>query len=135
VLIQANRTLTTRQLRWFAGLWFPAFCAVVISILLRRGADTAAFALGVAAAVLSVAGLIAPSIIRPVYNGLTWLTFPIGWVLSHVLLRVMYYGIVTPVGVLVRLFTDPLERKFDRAADSYWVPHEPSKPQRYFRQF
>jgi hypothetical protein len=135
VLIEVNQNLTPRQLRWFAGLWFPAFCTVVVLALNRRGLGTAAVAVGITGAVLSIAGLIAPAIIRPVYRTLTWVTFPIGWVASHVLLRAMYYGVVTPVGVLLRRFTDPLDRSFDRAADSYWMPHEPSKAERYFRQF
>jgi hypothetical protein len=135
MLIDPRKKVTDKQLRWFAGLWFPAFCGVVFLAMSRRGAQTAALSVVVAGGVLSVAGLIAPRFIRPVYGALMWITFPLGWVMSHVLLRVAYYGVITPVGALVRLFRDPLERRFDRSADSYWVPHEPSKRGRYFRQF
>jgi hypothetical protein len=63
--------------------------------------------------------------------------YPIGWVMSHVLLGIIYYGLFTPVGRLMRLFGyDPMERRFDGAAASYWVEREPIRdPSSYFRQF
>jgi hypothetical protein len=76
-----------------------------------------------------------PRVIRPLYVGLSRATLPIGWVVSHVLLAVIYFGIITPVGLLVRAFRDPLERALEPGARSYWVPREQAQPNRYFRQF
>ena len=63
--------------------------------------------------------------------------YPIGWTVSHLALAVVYYLVVTPIGLLMRLFgRDPMRRKFDPSATTYWQPHEsPDEPERYFRQF
>jgi fatty acid desaturase len=65
------------------------------------------------------------------------LAYPIGWVLSHLVLAIAYYLVLTPMGWLMRLVGhDPMHRAFDQRAASYWVSHDPgtSKP-RYLRQF
>jgi hypothetical protein len=48
--------------------------------------------------------------------------FVLGWVNTRLILGVFFYGILTPIGVTMRLFGwDPLTRKIDRRAESYWV--------------
>jgi hypothetical protein len=63
--------------------------------------------------------------------------FPIGWVLSHVLLAIVYYGVFTPIGRVMRMRgRDPMQRRFDSQTESYWVPRNSEKSaQDYFRQF
>jgi hypothetical protein len=62
---------------------------------------------------------------------------PIGLVISTFVLALGYYLIFTPVGWLMRtLRNDPMGLKYDRAAATYWVKHEPvTEQERYFRQF
>jgi hypothetical protein len=51
---------------------------------------------------------------------------------------VFFYLVLTPVGLLLRLLgKDPLHRKPDRSAASYWVKRAPEKidPERYERLF
>lgn len=64
-------------------------------------------------------------------------SMPIGWTLSHVFLSLAFFGVVTPIGVLMRaLGRDPMHRRFDRQATTYWTGHEQaSDAKRYFRQF
>jgi hypothetical protein len=135
MLIDLSARVSARQLRWFAGLWLPAMCVMVGFALRRRGFDLAAVTIWTAGAVLAPVGLVRPMVIRPVYTGLIWLTFPIGWVVSHVVLLAMYFVVLTPLGALVRLFYDPMERAFDREATSYWETRDSTSPTRYFRQF
>ncbi len=61
---------------------------------------------------------------------------PIGWVLSHALLAAVFYGVVLPVGLAMRLAgRDPMTRRLDRAAASYWVGRERvDGSERYFKQ-
>jgi hypothetical protein len=50
---------------------------------------------------------------------------------------VVFFGLFTAVGLLMRLFGyDPMTRKFDRSARTYWVRHEDqSDVSYYFRQY
>ena len=56
--------------------------------------------------------------------------------MPFVVLALIFYGIVTPIGVVMRLFgRDKLTRRFDAEATSYWVAHDPGgEPARYLRQ-
>ena len=47
--------------------------------------------------------------------------YPIGWVVGHVMIGVVFFTVVTPIGLLMRaLGRDPLQRKFDASRTSYW---------------
>ncbi|MFN7962698.1 MAG: hypothetical protein U0002_15625 [Thermoanaerobaculia bacterium] len=62
---------------------------------------------------------------------------PMGWTVSHLVLGLVYFGLLTPIGWLLRRFRpDPLKQRLDRSAKSYWVEHKtPSDLERYFRQY
>jgi len=134
-LIELNRNPERSELRWFAGLWFPAFCLLAgLSLWRKFHHPEAAIVLWTMAAALGIAGVLAPRIIRPVYTTLIWITFPLGWVLSEALLFAMFFLVITPFGFVVRLFHDPMSRSFDRSATSYWLPREARNRESYTRQ-
>ena len=74
---------------------------------------------------------------RVIYLGLILVTMPIGLVVSFILLMIFYFLLLTPLGLLFRLIgRDPLRRRFDSTADSYWIARRPpDKLDRYFHQF
>ena len=90
-----------------------------------------------AAAVIVAVFFAAPPVRRPLYLGWLYAAYPIGWVVSHLMLGVIYYGVFTPLGLVMRLTGwDPMNRRMEPEATSYWVEHRPSDdPARYFRQF
>lgn len=129
---------SSRHLKQFAAIWFPAFAAALGGILWYRfGLRDVALAIWAAAAVLSVAGLIYTPLMRWVWIGVLFVTFPIGWVVSHVLMAVIFYLIFTPIGFIMHLAGyDPMQRRFDKNAGTYWVPRKQTEDaSRYFRQF
>ena len=115
-LFQPNRNPTARDLRWFAGLWFPLFCGGAGLWLLRHRRPGLAAAWWTATAVLAVAGLISPPAIRPIYRFLIRVTFPIGWVVSHTVVAAAYFLVITPIGLVMRLRHDPMRRRFEPSA-------------------
>lgn len=64
-------------------------------------------------------------------------TVPISWTISHLMLAVVYYLVITPISLVMRLLgRDPLYRKFDPEAKTYWIRRNPRADLlRYFRQF
>ena len=111
IAIQWNPS--TKQLRQFAGIWFPAFCGLVGWSIGHKTGHWSEVEIGwVLAGLLSVGGLVLPALIRPIFVGLILLTFPIGWVVSHLLLGLIFYGVVTPIGLILRISGhDPLQLK------------------------
>ena len=50
-------------------------------------------------------------------------------VVSPIVLAIMFYGVFTPAGFLMRLVgNDPMRRKYDPAAPSYWIERNPPGP-------
>jgi hypothetical protein len=137
-LIETNRDPTTREIRQFALLWLPAFCLLIGGWLGYRQAAWPAAAGLVGCGALSIAaGILRPRWMRIVFIGWMRAAFPIGWTVSHLLMGSIYFLAITPIGWVMRWAgRDPLARKFDRAAETYWTPRsEEVEPSRYFRQF
>jgi hypothetical protein len=66
-----------------------------------------------------------PVILRPLYVPWMLLAAALGWVMTRFLLTVTFYLMITPIGLLMRLFgKDPLKRAFPGTGDSYWEPWE-----------
>ena len=135
-MIKINDNPTTRELRQFAGIWFPLFWLIVGSLLYFGGAlRGAGIAVGLGVLIGAI-GLARPRFMHPIYLLWMYAAYPIGFVMSHVLLGVIFYLILTPVGLIMKLVGyDPLQRRL-RAAPTYWEASDSvvSKKQ-YFRQF
>jgi hypothetical protein len=122
-------------LRGFAAIWLLWFGGLGAIAWFFRGDQTTAIILWVVAVVVGPLGLVSPALVRPVFVGAMVVTFPIGWVVSHVLLGAVFYCLFTPLGVLFRWAgRDPLGLRRS-PAESYWQPKPPPPDLRsYFRQ-
>lgn len=135
-LIDLKTNPSARELKWF-GLILLAFFGVVGGLVWRgTGSLAVPRLIWTAAAILACTYYVVRPVRKPMYVGWSYLTYPLGWAVSHVLLAAVYFGLFTPVGLLMRLFGyDPLRRIFDKSAKTYWVRHEEQKDvSRYFRQ-
>jgi hypothetical protein len=136
-LIEINKDPSARELRWF-GVMFGAFFALVGAILWWRfDAHAAARVVWLVAGAVPVVYYAVPPIRRWLYLGWMYAAFPIGWTVSHLILAIVYYVVLTPIGIILRLAgRDPLQRSFDETATTYWIqrPDSPG-PGRYFKQF
>jgi hypothetical protein len=135
-LLDVNWNPDRRELKQFALLWIGFFALVgAYAMWIKHSPQTGTILWAVAA--LGVAGYLRPGFIRPMYVVWMALAFPIGWTISHLLLLVVYYLVLTPIGLLMRLVGyDPMNRQFDRAANSYWTQHDPAaEKSRYFKQY
>src|SRR5689334_7256673 len=93
---------TNRILRQFAAAWLVVFLAMGLRQVLGHGSPTTGYVLCAVAAV-GVLGLVIPRAVRWLFVGATIVAFPIGWVVTLVMLAIMFYLILTPVGWLFRL--------------------------------
>lgn len=86
---------------------------------------------------LGVVFWLVPQIAKPFYLAWYFLACCMGIVISNLLLMTFYYTVITPIGLIMRLLgRDPMERRLDRSATTYWVDAEKSvEAERYFRQF
>lgn len=126
---------TDRDLRIFSLIWLAGF-GLFGTLVWWRGGTWAPAVWGLAGAGCAL-GLGAPRAMKPIYVGWMVAAFPIGWLVSLVLLAIVYYVVFTGFGLVFRAFgRDLLGRSFDRQASTYWVPRrQPEGMERYFKQF
>jgi hypothetical protein len=124
------------ELRWFGVLVLVVFAAVGGVVLWRIESLRAAQLLwGVGCAFALIYYAFRP-LRRPLHASWMRLTSPLAWAVSHLVLAVIYYGIISPIAVVMRLFgRDKLERRFEPAVNSYWIARDSGDDTaRYLRQ-
>jgi hypothetical protein len=104
------------------GLMFAiVFCAIAVIVWLINGSYQY-WALGIALAFLCLA-FVWPAALMPLNRLWEQLGHRLGIVSNFVLLGTFFYLIVTPFGVVMRLLsTDPMLRRADPGAKSYFMP-------------
>jgi hypothetical protein len=125
-----------RDLRKFGLLVGGVAILLGVNFLLRHKASYA-FLLW-PGLILFVVGAVWPRALK--YPYLAWMTmaFAIGFVMARVILTVFFFVLLTPIGLLARLFgKDFLSLKWDRQATSYWIPckTDPKRPESYQQQY
>ena len=126
-----------KVLRQFAGLWLLFFGGLALWEIFWRGRTDFGGVLALLAVTIGSIGLIRPEWIRYIYVGWMILAFPIGWMMSQIILLAMFFGLFTPIGLIFRLFRrDTLQQIRRPELESYWEPKpEPTDLRRYFKQF
>jgi len=85
-----------------------------------------------------ILGIAIPFILKPIYW--IWMIFAIilGWIMTRIILSLLFYIIFTTIGLISRLFGKQfLELKWDRSQNSYWNMKtvEPFNKKNYEKQF
>ena len=130
-------TTSKREQRKFGVVMAIAFVVLgAIRWAIAREDPPVAF-LYVAAPFLALA-LVAPAVLGPVLRA--WLKFALvlNWVMTHVMLTVVWVFLITPTRVLIGLFgSDPLKREWSSEDSTYWEEpdEQPDDIEAYFRQF
>lgn len=77
---------------------------------------------------LLVLGLMIPVVLKPVYW--VWMVFGavLGWIMTRVILSVLFYLVITPIGIVSRLSRNKfLDLNWHEAEDSYWNVRNPGR--------
>ncbi len=127
---------TPRVLRQFAAAWLVFFLALAAQQMFLRSRTTAAGVLG-AIALIGLVGLLKPSAVRWLFVGATVAAFPIGWVMTQVVLAVMFYVVLTPLALVFRWRgRDELQLRHKPEQTSFWIARHPERDvRRYLKQF
>jgi hypothetical protein len=125
-----------RELRKF-GITMAVAFAVLGGFLLWRGHWQPKYFFWIAGAFL-VLGLAVPVVLRPVQRA--WMAFAIafGWMMTRVILVLLFYVGITPIALIARLVGKRfLDLGFEPARASYWItrPAPDRGKERYKSQF
>ena len=116
--------LTRRTLTSFALIVGGALL-VIAAFQWRRGAPQWVWVTLIAiVAALLLGAAIAPALLRPVYRAWMRLGEGLAWVNTRILLTLIFFLVVTPIGLVMRLFgRSPIA--VAKRNDSYWTDVEP----------
>jgi hypothetical protein len=125
-----------KKLREFGLLVGGVLCALGLWLWLRGRGHYSYFLLsGIA---LVIAGAITPLALKPFQKAWMTLAILMSWVMTRVLLSVLFYIAITPIGLIMRLIgKDLLDEKLEPQKQSYWKirPQMSHTPADYEKQF
>jgi len=137
-LVSLNLKASEKQLRDFGDIALCMCNFIGLMMIWLKGLSMKAFiGFCITGMVIYLLSRISTRLVRPVYMAMTVVTFPIGWLVSHVVMALFYYVIISGVGLVFKLLKrDPLHRSCNPKADSYWLPYQhKSSTKDYFHQF
>lgn len=102
----------------------------------RRGGMPPVYFL-ILSAGFGLAALLIPKFLVPLHKLWMGLGIVLGGIVSHIVLMLVFFFAVTPIGVLARVLgKDFLKRKLDKRAKSYWEYRKDERTRNdYLRQF
>ena len=124
-----------KELRKFGLMVGGIFGAIGVWPVIIRGQHPRLWA------VMLFVALVVPALIRPRYLAQVhrvWMTLgnALNWINTRIILGVVFYGVITPMGLGMRLMGhDPMRRRAGPGADTYRVVRAPRPGSHMRRQF
>ena len=116
--------LSPKELRRF-GVTVAIPLALLAGLGVWRGHTILPAVLGGSGVILAFLGLVAPNLLGPVHTVWMKVADALGWFNTRVLLGLVYFLVMTPTGIVMRLVgRDPMDRQL-RDRTSYWVERKP----------
>ena len=126
---------SSKQLRSFGLMVGGVFALIGLWPVLLYQADPRWWSLMLAAAFIVPAALY-PQALRRVHKWWMALGHVLGWVNTRIILGLIFYGVVTPIGAIRRLLgKDPMGKEIRPEAASYRIPRAPRPPSHLKRQY
>jgi hypothetical protein len=130
-----DHAATRKELRQFGLLVGAIFTVIGLWPLVFRGEPLRLWAIGVGG-VLIVCGGILPQLLAPIHKGWMWVGHILGWINTRILLGIVFYALVTPIGLVFRLMgKDTMRQAFAESNTTYRVVRSPRPPSHMKSQF
>ena len=124
-----------RQLRSFGLMVGGIFSVIGLWPVVFHGAHPRWWALA-CGGLLVLPAVVWPEILRPIHKAWMKLGHAMGWLNTRIILGLIFFGVVTPIGIVRRwLGKDPMGKKLKRDTASYRVVRAPRAPAHLKRQY
>jgi hypothetical protein len=126
---------TTKDLRSFGLLVGAIFCVIGLWPLVFRGEPMRLWGVGIGGVLVLLGGIL-PRALAPVHKGWMWIGHVLGWINTRILLGIVFYGLVTPIGLIFRMMgKDTMRQAFSESSSTYRVLRTPRPRSHMKHQF
>jgi ABC-type uncharacterized transport system permease subunit len=136
-MLPINRHPAASELAKFSRIYLPAFVVLFGALLWWRSESMTPALITWAVGGIAAAGALASAeVARLLFVGLQTVTYPLGLIVSTVVLAFLFFVVFTPIGLVMRAIgRDPLRLRA-RQASTHWLPYRQNDdPKHAFRQF
>ena len=129
-----DHAATRKELRQFGLLVGTVFTVIGLWPFVFRSEPLRLWAIG-PGGLLIVLGAILPQVLAPIHKGWMWVGHVLGWVNTRILLSIVFFALLTPLGLVFRLMgKDTMRQGFAESSTTYRVvrssrPHSHMKYQ------
>ncbi len=132
----AGLDLSKKSLRKFALLVGGVLILISLWLFFRRRSEVIRFVILGVGSLLVLIGILFPHVLKGVYRVWMGVAFAIGWVVSRILLAILFYVVVTPAGFVARLTGKKfLDLNFREKKSSYWIPKKHDRQNNYEKMY
>jgi hypothetical protein len=120
-----DNSVTRKELRQFGLLVGGIFIVIGLWPLVFRDEPLRLWAI-VPGGLLIMLGSILPHVLAPVHKGWMWVGHILGWINTRILLGVVFYGLITPIGIVFRMMgKDSMRQVFAKESQTYRILRTP----------
>ena len=124
-----------KELRNFGLMVGGLFALIALWPVIWRGESLRIWAL-VPATLLIPLGMLMPTVLRPVFKVWMKIGHVMGWINTRIILGILYFGLITPMGMVMRLFGwDSMRRALMQDVETYRVVRQARPRHHMTRQF
>ena len=120
-----DQVVTRKQLRQFGLLVGAIFAMFGLWPLVFGGEPLRPWAIGIGGLLIALGGVL-PQLLAPIYKRWMWVGHILGYINTRILLGVVFYGLVTPIGLVFRLMgKDTMRQGFAESSTTYRMVRSP----------
>jgi len=128
----AGLDASKKKLRNFGILMGMVFCIAVLIGIIRHWPQAWMVGLAVFGLLLAAGGWLMPGFLRSPYRIWMLVAAILGWVMARVLLGILFYCVITPTGLIGKLFGKRfLDISFRGTQQTFWITKDPNKGPTY----
>ena len=114
-----------KELRQFGLMVGGVFSVIGLWPMFLRGEPLRLWAV-VLGSLLILSGSLVPTWLAPVHRGWMWVGHVLGWINTRIILGVIFYGLITPIGIAFRMLgKDTMRQSFSDTRSTYRVNRQP----------
>jgi hypothetical protein len=128
--------VSIKKLKQFAYLVGIIILAISLWYYYKHGNRDWTYISGTVALLLIITGMIRANSLTWLYKIWMGIAFVLGWIVSRILISVIFYLVLTPVSLLGRLFRKKwMDIDYSKKMDSYWIVKDRQKSVDYEKMY